>query len=262
MTENNLTFNSSENPSRRYKMVIEYDGTDFAGWQVQGGKIRTVQGVLEKAFGQILSQKVTVIGAGRTDAGVHALGQVAHARLVLKNITPGKLQLAVNSLLPHDVQVTAFEETHPRFHARFWARSRSYRYRIERSYHPLTRRYVWTPRYDWDDAIIARLVDHLPGRHSFRSFSLQRPDETGYISEVISAGWVADAMGATFTITADKFYHKMVRGLVGCLMEVGRGRLTEEVFLNLLNDPRQNGEVFVAPAQGLTLIRVDYERIE
>ncbi len=253
-----MTIESPIRDRRRFKLIIEFDGTDFSGWQRQGRAVRTVQGEIENAIAQILQQKVTVIGSGRTDAGVHALAQVAHSDLILSKFPLEKLHFALNSLLPGDVQVLSLEETSLSFHARFQALSRSYRYRVERRRHPLLQRFSWTPPYAWDDDVIGKAVQMLPGRHSFKSFCLQRPGEDGYFCTVKGTAWEVDENGVNFLITADRFLHKMVRGLVGALIDVGRGRYTLDDFRDLLDEPVRNGAVSVAPPHGLTLLCVDY----
>lgn len=242
----------------RFKLTIEFDGSEFSGWQRQINASRTVQGEIEKALQQILQQKTAVVGSGRTDAGVHALAQVAHVDLSLGTMPLSRLHLALNSLLPNDVQILEIEPAEPHFHARFHAVSRSYRYRIERSHHPIRRRFSWTPPYNWDNELIKMTTMFLTGRHSFKSFCIQRPGETGYFCTVREANWEDDAEGVDFFITADRFLHKMVRGIVGALIDLGRGRYSREDFQKLLDEPTANGAVFVAPPQGLTLLKVEY----
>lgn len=257
-------------------MVVEYDGADFAGWQRQVNADRTVQGKIEAAFKQILQEPVTIVAAGRTDAGVHAEGQVAHMLLRKPRMPLDQLHRGVNSLLPDDVRILSLEEAPRDFHARYSATSRSYRYRVERRCHPLRRRLVWTPGFEWDDAVVEAGVALLEGRHSFKSFCLARlgvespPSiergvvsvgamvESGYFCTVTEARWESDADGATFHISANRFLHKMVRGLMGALIDLGRGRYTLEEFQRLLDEPQRNGAVFVAPPQGLVLVRVEY----
>lgn len=250
-------------PPRRFKVTIEYDGTDFHGWQRQPN-VRTVQEEIEKALARILCTPTTCVGAGRTDAGVHATGQVAHFITGNPRLASNQLLMGVNSLLPHDVKLTSVEEVGNSFHARFSAISRRYCYRIVRRYRPLTRRYTWSPNYRWDDAIIHRTVELLMGEHSFRSFCRARPGEKDYICQIIEARWettddpVQNDSGAIFHICADRFFHRMVRGLVHTLIDVGRGYLSPDDFRNLLEHPKRNGDVRMAPPQGLTLTEVKY----
>jgi len=241
-----------------YRFLIEYDGTEFAGWQRQGQGERTVQETLETALEQILQHPVSLIGAGRTDAGVHAEGMVASAKFPTPKMSLDRLMLAVNSMCEHDVQIHELTEAAPDFHARFSAVSRSYRYRLECVRHPMFHRFSWVPPFDWNDSKIADAVVLIPGRHCFRSFCLERPGETEYISNVLSAVWEPDSSGATFRITADRFFHKMVRSLVMGLYDVGRGYHSLEDFRKLLDQPDPAIPVRVAPAQGLTLVSVGY----
>jgi tRNA pseudouridine38-40 synthase len=241
---------------RRLKLIIEYDGTDFHGWQRQPD-VRTVQEDIEQALSSILQAEITVIGAGRTDAGVHALGQVAHFStdnmLGVTNIING-----ANSLLREDVQILSIEEVTPDFHARKSAISRSYLYRLCREPRPLKRRYTWCPECDWDDDLIAAAVKMLIGSHSFMSFSHARPGEDEYICHITHADWISNKDGAEFHITGNRFMHKMVRGIVGALIDVGRGYMSQDEFNKLLNQPARNGAARVAQPQGLVLVEVKY----
>ena len=253
---------------RRLKLLIEYDGTDFSGWQFQPHR-RTVQGELEQALsglippsldaiaqqgGEILSR---IIGAGRTDAGVHALGQVAHVDI--KSNLPGEVILkGMNRLMQRDVRILAVDEAPPGFHARFSAKSRSYRYRLLHRDSALERRTAWAPKFKWDNGLIINALAHLAGEHSFKSFCRARPGENAYICRVFAASWESDDQSATFQITADRFLHAMVRGIVGALLDVGRGYRSIAGFRQLLDHPDRIGAVQTAPAQGLTLMRVEY----
>ena len=207
--------------TERFKLTIEYDGTDFYGWQSQPD-VRTVQDELEAALRTIFQDRVVVYGAGRTDAGVHASGQVAHITLPRAFSLP-RLVRGLNSILPRDVKILNGVAVPPTFHARFSARSRTYVYRVLRCERPLLTRFAWCPGFDWDDAVIARAVEMLRGRHSFISFSRTRPGEEGYICDIFDASWETDPEGSWFRITADRFMHRMVRGLMGALIDLGRG---------------------------------------
>jgi len=248
-----------ESPEIVLRFLIEFDGTDFAGWQTQIKGERTVQGELEAALSQVLQRKVNLIGAGRTDAGVHAAGMVASAKLNAPAIPLEQLMRAVNSLTGGDVQVLRIEGASPDFHARFSALSRSYRYRLECRQHPLRRRIAWTPQHPWDDSLSREASRMILGRHSFRSFCLQRPGETEYLATVFQSDWITDEDGVSYYVTADRFFHKMVRGLVLAFYDVGRGFLSLDDFTAmLLNRPDPARPVRVAPPQGLTLMSVEY----
>lgn len=242
---------------RRVKITIEYDGTDFHGWQHQPN-LRTVQGEIEAALSKILEIHSRVVGAGRTDSGVHATGQVAHFDLSNSIILCDQLLKGINSRLPEDVKLMSVENVSEQFHARFSAVSRRYNYRLESRFRPLRSRYSWHPKCSWDNSLVQRGAALLEGRHCFKSFAITRPDEESYSCQVFHAVWQPDDDGATFDILADRFLHKMVRGLVGALIDLGRGYLSLEQFSKLLNSPQRTGDVIVAPPQGLTLIEVGY----
>lgn len=242
----------------KFRVRIEYDGTDFSGWQIQENADRTVQGAIEAALAQIFQQKIDVIGSGRTDAGVHSVGQIGHFTLPDARMPMERLISALNSMLPKDVQLYDAEPVTDDFHARFSARARSYRYRLERRFHPLTRRTAWTPPHPWDDHVIGQAVPEIVGSHSFKSFCLARPGEEDYFCTVQSCEWLQDQEGATFHITADRFFHKMVRSLVGALYDLGRGHISADDFTRLLHHPTTNAAVYIAPPQGLVLIKVEY----
>ena len=248
---------SSKPVQRRFKAIIEYDGTDFHGWQRQLN-VRTVQEEIESALSQIVNESVTLFGSGRTDSGVHAVGQVAHVSIDSETLSRERLLYAVNSLLPSDVKCISLGAVDSDFHARFDAVSRSYRYHIEKTHHPLRCRYSWCPRQSWDDRPIQDAVKYLVGEYGFRSFCRKRPGEEHYRCEVFSAEWKIDSEGATFEICADRFFHRMVRGIVGALMDVGRGYFSVENFADLLENSTRESNITIAPPQGLTLVEVKY----
>jgi tRNA pseudouridine38-40 synthase len=248
----------SDNSSEyRLKLTIEYDGTNFHGWQRQA-KVRTVQEDLEVCLSKILRHPITVYGAGRTDSGVHASGQVAHIITDNYHLTPYQLKQAVNSFLKPDLKIISIEPISDRFHARFSAIRRRYKYLLVRKYRPLTRMYYWYPKYEWNDSLILDVVKIIEGKHCFRSFCRATPGENDYISNVTSADWKHDAKGATFEVCANRYYHRMVRGLVHTLFDVGRGYISPEEFEQLVQNPKRNGDVTMAPPQGLTLVSVEY----
>lgn len=247
----------TEPVERCIKLTIEYDGTDFSGWQYQPG-VRTVQGELTTALMSMFREKITVYGAGRTDAGVHALGQVAHIRTRNSRISLRQIRLGINSILPLDVKLREVKEVQGDFHARFSASSRYYQYRLIRYKSALLHRFAWYPGYSWDDKKVEEAVSMLKGNHSCKSFCKARPGEERYLCRIDETWWVEDSEGAIFHIVADRFMHKMVRGIVGALVDVGRNFLSLSSFRRLLLSPTGNGATRVAPPQGLTLVRVNY----
>jgi len=239
------------------KLTIEYDGTDFCGWQFQPS-VRTVQGELEAAFEKLLQAKTTVYGSGRTDTGVHAIGQTAHVKIDDKQLGYDQIRKAINSLTGFDLLVKKVEEVPLDFHARFNAISRCYNYRLIRQPFPLMRRFAWFPGYEWNDELIEQAVYLLNGRHSFKSFCRFRPEEDVYSCKIFEVHWKADEYGAIFKITADRFFYQMVRGLVGALVDVGRKYYSIDDFRRLLDEPEENAQVRFAPARGLVLMEVKY----
>ena len=236
-------------------MLIEYDGTGFAGWQLQP-KERTVQGEIEKALQTILKEQIRVTGAGRTDAGVHARGQVAHfdAAEPSNGINWTK---AINSVLPEDIIVREVAEVTPDFNARFAAKSRTYRYQIHVGPTALERGHCWTVFYDLDFSSLEQCAASLSGQHDFSAFcSEEERDERK--ATVLEAGWKKEGDFLYFDITASRFLRGMVRMLVGTMVEVARGFLSLETFQKLLENPEDKKGGPLAPAAGLFLMRVEY----
>lgn len=236
-------------------MLIEYDGTAFAGWQLQPEQ-RTVQGELEKALQKILQEEVRVTGAGRTDAGAHAKGQVAHfdAAQSPNGINWTK---AINSVLPEDAVVREVAEVKPDFNARFAAKSRSYQYRIHLGPTALERGHSWTIFYDLDLSLLEQCAVSLSGQHDFSAFcSEEERDKREAI--VFEAAWKKEGDFLCFDITASRFLRGMVRMLVGTMVEVGRGFMSLEQFQKLLQNPDGKKGGPLAPAAGLFLMRVEY----
>ena len=255
-------------PPRRLRAVVEYDGADFVGWQAQdeqGG--RSVQSVLEQALQRIIGQPAQIVGSGRTDAGVHATGQVVHFDTAWPRGLP-ELERGINAVLPPDVVLTGLAEARMDFHARYDARMRVYVYTLlnqpRRS--PLWRRSAWHIAEALDVAAMQAAGQRLIGRHDFRAFG--RPMKaTGSTVRTVSEVRVAASERATgqtvqVTVQADAFLRHMVRRLVYALVEAGRGRLTPDQVeaIRASSDPaRLHG---IAPPQGLCLVRVIYDETE
>ena len=244
--------------ARRYKAVVEYDGTDFAGWQRQPGQ-RTVQGVLEEAIREMTGESVFVRAAGRTDAGVHADGQVATFDLEL-NIPPHGFLRGLNSILPADVALVDVALAAPDFDARFSARGKVYRYTVWAHFvrSPLHARRTWHVRQPLDLEAIRAAAAGLLGEHDFRAF--RASDCERRTTRRIVRRIEVDRQGARLTIEveATAFLKNMVRILVGTLIDVGRGRLTPEAVSRMLETGDRAAGGMTAPPQGLTLLRVIY----
>ncbi len=238
------------------KLFIEYDGTAYAGWQRQENA-GTIQGEIECALLQMLQEKVGVIGAGRTDAGVHARGQVANFQTVTQR--PARdIERGLNGLLPDDIVIRRVEDAPGDFHARFSARGRCYSYAIARTPTALRRNFTWHVGYPLDIEAMRKAARAVTGPHEFGSFCKGQAEVDGYGCHVSSACWEEDAAQITFLIQANRFLHGMVRSLVGTMVDVGRGYTTLEDFMSIVskNDRREAGPS--APARGLTLESVLY----
>jgi tRNA pseudouridine38-40 synthase len=250
-----------------YRLTLAYDGTDFAGWQRQGpGRGRTVQGVLEDALARLAGAPVAVAGAGRTDAGVHALGQVASFSLPRER-SPEEIRDALNALLPRDVRVLAAGAAPPGFHARRSARSKVYRYELDTGAVrvPTRRRHAGHARWRLDAAAVERAADLFVGRQDFASLassggSVKTTVRTVLRSEVRWEAPPHAAAGPTlvYEAEADGFLRKMVRSMVGGLVAAGRGAAScDDLHRALLARDRRLWPAPVEPC-GLTLVRVDY----
>ena len=243
---------------RRWRAVVEYDGTDFSGWQRQDGR-RTVQGVVEDAIHQMLGERVFVRAAGRTDAGVHADGQVVSFDLV-QPMPPHGLLRGLNTVLPPDVALVEVAEAAPDFDARFSARGKVYRYTVwshlVRS--PRRARTAWHVRQPLDLDVIRATAALLVGEHDFRAFRASDCDRR--TTRRIVRRLDVDRQGAvvTFDVEATAFLKNMVRILVGTLVDVGRGRLEPATVARMLETGDRTAGGMTAPACGLTLLRVLY----
>jgi tRNA pseudouridine38-40 synthase len=243
----------------RVRLDISYDGTEFSGWAIQPGR-RTVQGVLQEALATVLRlPAVALTVAGRTDAGVHATGQVAHCDLPYDLAeVPRDLVRRLAGVLPGDIAVSAATAVPPDFDARFAALWRRYEYRIgDAVVSPLRRRFVVDHRRTLDVAAMSAAAGQLVGLHDFAAFCRRRDGAT--TRRTLQAFTVVRQAGEIVcTIQADAFCHSMVRSLVGALVAVGEGRRPPSWPASLLARSMRADEVGVAPAHGLTLVEVAY----
>ena len=241
---------------RNFKLLIEYDGTDFVGWQVQP-RGRSVQGVIQAAFSSIVGHDVTLIGAGRTDAGVHARGQVAHAKLET-HLDPHTMQKALNARLPEDVAVHDVEEVDAHFHARYSARERMYRYFITRRREAIDRRTAWCVRYSLDVSLLGRAAPVIIGTHDFSSFARVQDGEANRRCTVSSSLWFEADGRLVYEVRADRFLRGMVRALVGTMVNIGRGYTPLDAFREILEARDRRRAGMSAPPRGLFLEAVEY----
>jgi len=249
---------------RRIRISVSYDGTDYHGWQVQPG-LPTIQGVLEQVISEIEGRPVQVAGSGRTDAGVHAVGQVA-AFSIENPIPVDNLRRAMNRLLPRDIRVLSVEEAALDFHPRFQARRKNYEYRIFRGEicSPFERRYVCHHPYPLGVEEMIAAAPLLEGEHDFSAFAASdERDElelskvrTIFCSRLVLEGERLDRL--TYRVTGSGFLKHMVRNIVGVLLEVGKGNVDRAGFLARLEPGCEIPAGPTAPARGLFLISVEY----
>jgi len=242
----------------RAALLIEYDGSDFSGWQLQPRQ-RTVQGVLERALKTACGRAVRVTGAGRTDAGVHALGQVAHVDLPGSGAEARRLLAALNGLTPPSVVVRRVVEAPPGFHARHGATRRHYRYRLVKAPVACDRGYVWHVRAPIVQARLGLCAAALPGEHSFASFCVAKSASRDTRCRIFDAAWRRRGRELHFDIHANRFVHGMVRSLVGAMVQVAAGRDDVESFERRLQSGTRRGAGYVAPPHGLFLMSVVYK---
>jgi tRNA pseudouridine38-40 synthase len=264
-----------------YKLIIEYDGTNYAGWQVQkspkspqGASLRdkqvpshkrknkreriTIQGTLEKVLTKILQEEIKVVASGRTDAGVHALGQVANFK-TNSRISPGELKRALNSLLPGDIRISKAETADDEFHSRFCAKSKLYRYQISQKFLSCFDRFYFTfVPYQFDIQLMKREARALVGRHDFKAFQgakrkAKRTERTIKDIKIKKRGRCI-----FIDIEADGFLCHMARNIVGTLIEIGRGRYPEGSMEKILTSRNRKKAGPTADSKGLFLIRVKY----
>ncbi|MGH9486195.1 MAG: tRNA pseudouridine(38-40) synthase TruA [Terriglobales bacterium] len=243
-------------------MLLSYDGSAFHGWQVQPGKA-TVQQALSDAVWAVTGERVVVHGSGRTDAGVHALGQVAHVRFTSR-LPAANLRRALNARLPASVRVREAAEAAPDFHARHGARGKLYRYRIYRGEvcPPFLVHYVYHHPYPLLEAAMAAAAPAWEGRHDFRSFAAAPARDSAPAHNTVRRVWRSELRRQgeelVYEVEGEGFLHHMVRNLVGFLLEVGRGARRGEEISEVLAARSRAAAGPTAPARGLYLVRVDY----
>jgi tRNA pseudouridine38-40 synthase len=266
----------SKNRMRNLKLILAYDGSEFFGWQVQPEAV-TVQGTLASAIGRITGEKVLPQGSGRTDAGVHALGQVV--TFVTESSVPAENFLkALNAILPASVRVLEVAEAPDGFHARHAAKAKTYRFRIFRESicPPFVARYVWHYPYPLDESAMAQAAVHVIGNHDFTSFAAVDPEKrtnhekqlavgteaesrsVSNVREIFSSTWERAGGEFVYTVRGSGFLHHMVRNLVGTFILVGKGTLAVADISRILDACDRSAAGATAPASGLYLVDVEY----
>lgn len=242
-----------------YKLTIQYDGTRYRGWQVQGNTDQTIQGKVEGVLSRLTGQPVELHGSGRTDAGVHALGQVANVKLP-RPFDPSELLRELNRYLPADIGVIAVEPAPERFHARLNARSKTYRYRIWNSEIPnvLERSYLYPLPEPLDVAAMERAAADLVGTHDFRSFCGLKRFKKSTIRTITDIIITQHSSEVRLEFTGNGFLMRMVRILAGTLVEVGLGQRAADAMPAVLAAQDRAAAGPALPAQGLALVRVEY----
>lgn len=242
-----------------FRLLIEYDGAPFSGWQIQQDQ-PTVQAALEDALAIVLKERPAVVGSGRTDAGVHARGQVAHFQTE-RAVDTFRLRRSLNGLLPPSVAVLSLDPAPDGFHARYDARRRRYHYYVSTGPRALDRHWRWHLRPPPDFELMNRAAEALLGTQHFGAFCRTRSETENRVCTLYRAAWHLEERpgDARFEIVGDRFLHGMVRAIVGTLVEVGRGKRPVEDLPRLLatEDRREAGPA--APAHGLVLEHVGYE---
>ena len=247
---------------RNLKLVLSYDGTEFSGWQVQPGAA-TIQGALALAIGRVTGENILPQGSGRTDAGVHALGQVASFG-TQSPIPPENLVIALNDILPGAIRVLEASEVPGEFHARKSARAKTYRYRMYRGAicSPFIARYVWHYPYPLDEDQMQEVAGMIVGEQDFTSFAAVDPErgreEMSNVRQIFSSSWERQSDEFVYTVRGNGFLHHMVRNLVGTFVLAGKGALRASDLTRILEARLRSAAGATAPAGGLCLVNVEY----
>ena len=250
--------------ARNLKLTLAYDGHDFAGWQVQPDRA-TIQGTLVFAIEQLCGEKTLPQGSGRTDAGVHALAQVATVQIT-SPIPLANLRKALNDILPEAIRVLNIEEVTPEFHARKSARAKTYRYRIYRDEicPPFLARFVYRHPYPLAEQAMIESAAEVIGEHDFTSFAAVDPErnrentEASNIRTIFTSEWKREGVELIYTVRGNGFLHHMVRNLVGTFLMIGKGSLSQSDLRRILEARNRSAAAATAPASGLYLVSVEY----
>ena len=241
-----------------YKLTIQYDGTDFAGWQMQKNA-NTIQQSVADAFKILLKKEINLIGSGRTDAGVHAWGQVANFRNE-QNIELSKFRYSLNSILPQSINVKKIESVNKSFHARFDAKKRSYLYLIAKEQSPfyLKFSYLYSNINKYDINKLNKLSSLLMGEHDFTSFARKNTETKNKICNIYNIKWRETKDFVFFFVEANRFLHGMVKTLVGTILQTGIKNYDKQILKNILKAKEREAAGKAFPSKGLFLFKVRY----
>ncbi len=242
--------------NRTIKITIEYDGTEYVGWQRQPNG-RSIQEEIENALRKITQEEIGIVGAGRTDSGVHARGQVASFH-TSSGMTPSEFQRALNGNIPDDIVITGADEVHSDFSARYSAVTREYRYYISPVPTAVDRNFCWQCGYHLDIDAMNRIAASIIGIHDFRSFCKSDSEVEHHLCEVFESDWTVNGPKLIYHVRANRFLQGMVRALVGTMVNVGRGYTKESDFTAIVRAKDRSKAGQAAPAKGLFLERVTY----
>ena len=250
---------------RNLKLTLSYDGHDFAGWQIQPDQ-NTIQGALVSAIEQLTGENTLPQGSGRTDAGVHALAQVASVTLA-SPIPAANLRKALNDLLPPSIRILSVADAPPDFHARKSALAKTYEYRIYRGdvCPPFLARYVYHHPFPLNEDWMAESAGTVVGQHDFTSFAAVDPESkkeglaVSNVRTIYSSVWQRHGEELIYTVRGNGFLHHMVRNLVGTFLMIGKGNLTGQDLRRILELRDRSAASATAPASGLVLVSVEYE---
>ncbi len=247
---------------RNIRLTIEYDGTRFSGWQRQalGEGLKTIQEEIEKAGKKLFGKKIKLIGSGRTDSGVHAEGQVANFKID-SNLPLFTIKRGLNNHLPKDIAIISVEDVNLRFHARFDAREKLYRYRIVNrdARSPILQRFATFYSYDLDIDVMRKAARYFLGKKDFKSFQARGKKNKNSVRTVKKLRIVENFPVIDIYIQGDGFLYNMVRNIAGTLVDAGRGRIAPEEVKKILSKRHRSSAGHTAPAKGLCLLKVIYK---
>ncbi|MGD9899797.1 MAG: tRNA pseudouridine(38-40) synthase TruA [Calditrichaceae bacterium] len=239
----------------RIKLTIEYDGTEYFGWQFQNNQ-RTIQEEIEKALSIIFRENIRITGAGRTDSGVHARNQVAHADIPERDLSG--LKRSLNGILDKDIVIKEIDECETDFHARYDATSRLYRYYVSQSPTAISRRYTWTVHSKLNLMLMQNGAEIIRGTEDFRSFCKVKSEVKHHRCEIHRSEWLFREGFLVYEIAANRFLHGMVRAITGALIELGRGKITLMDLRKIIKSGDRGMVPYTAPAHGLFLENIQY----